>query len=321
MTPPRLAFVGTGPVAQALTSAWVARGGAVTAVLSRDAGRAASLAATCGALGSTDPADLGGADVVVVCVPDRAIPDVGRALASGISRFGAALMSTSTSAPGCESSVRPPVVLHTSGSLPGVELLALAPHCSLVVGSLHPLQSFPAQSPTRAPDVGDALTQRVAGVHWFHEGGGVSESRAMVTLWRGTFHALAPGGKSLYHAGAAVLSNHTVALFADATRLFEAAGVSPAESRPALAALLAGTAANLAQVGVPDALTGPVARGDVATVRRHVLALEGAAPDLLDAYRAMAGRAVVVALAKGSIDIRVAAAIREILAAPGEPVA
>jgi predicted short-subunit dehydrogenase-like oxidoreductase (DUF2520 family) len=152
---------------------------------------------------------------------------------------------------------------------------------------------------------------RVPGIHWFHEGEGRDEARSMVALWRGTCHALAPGGKALYHAGAAIVSNHAVALFADATRLLAAAGVPPDEARPALAALLAGTAANLAAVGVPAALTGPVARGDVVTVRSHVAALRAAAPDLLDAYRALARRAVVVAREKGTIDGAVAASLED----------
>jgi len=59
-----------------------------------------------------------------------------------------------------------------------------------------------------------------------------------------------------------------------------------------------------------------VARGDLATVRRHLEALGIAAPDLLDAYRAMARRVVVVALAKGSIDAPTATAVLGVLGAP-----
>ena len=113
-----------------------------------------------------------------------------------------------------------------------------------------------------------------------------------------------------------MLSNHAVALFADATRLFAAAGVAPEASRPALAQLLLGTASNLAAVGVPAALTGPVARGDVSTVLRHLVAIEASAPEMLEAYRAMARRAVVVALAKGTIDAAGAAELTRVLAEP-----
>jgi predicted short-subunit dehydrogenase-like oxidoreductase (DUF2520 family) len=291
MTAPRLAFVGTGAVATALASAWAAARGAVTAIVSREPSRAAALAASCGARPSADFADLRDADVVVVAVPDRAVAEVGRSIARALAASAA------------------PLVLHTSGALEGAELLRTAGAARFPAGSLHPLQSFPALS----SGGGAALAARVAGSHWFHEGEGAEPARAMVARWGGTFHALRPGGKPLYHAGAAILSNHAVALFADATRLFAAAGVAPSDARPALAALLAGTAANLAAVGVPDALTGPVARGDVATVGRHVAALRASAPEVLAAYREMARRALLVAREKGSIDDATASALEAAL--------
>ena len=289
---PRLGIVGSGPVARAIAGAHRAAGGGVACVISRDEARAAGLAAACGASrSSTDVQDLAGAGVVLVCVSDRALADVGARLAGA--RLGAI------------------PVLHTSGAFDGAELLVRAPGAALVVGSLHPLQSFPAG--LAGAEGVRALAARVPGVHWFHEGAGADDARGLVAAWGGAFHGLSPGGKALYHAAAAIVSNHTVALFADATRLFAAAGVPPEESRPALATLLEGTAANLRTVGVPAALTGPVARGDVATVRRHVAALSQAAPELLAAYRVLARRAIVVACEKGAVDAATAVALDEAL--------
>lgn len=293
---PRLAIVGTGAVARALGLSYRAAGGTVAVVISRDAGRAAALGASCGAPGSADAGAAGAADVVLVCVPDGAVPGVGARLAAALGDSG-------------------PVVLHTSGALPSSALRAASPGPGAPVlrtGSLHPLQSFPAGA--AGPEADRRLAASVAGIHWFHEGDGEVPARALVSAWDGRFHALTTGAKVLYHAGAAMVSNHAVALFADATRLLAAAGVAPGESRAALATLLEGTAANLRAVGVPDALTGPVARGDGGTVRRHVEALRLRAPELLDAYRAMARRAIVVALEKGTID---AAAARDLDAALG----
>jgi predicted short-subunit dehydrogenase-like oxidoreductase (DUF2520 family) len=284
---PRLAVVGTGPVGRALASAYAAGGGEVTVVVSRRAERAAEVARLCGARrGSADLADVRGAAVVLVCVPDRALAEVGARLAGAL--------------PGDA------VILHTSGAAPGAALSAAAGR----TGSLHPLQSF--------PDVADAalLAARVPGTHWFHEGEGADEAAAMTAVWRGTLHVLAPGGKALYHAGAAVLSNHAVALFDAALRLFEAAGVPRAEAHAPLAALLAGTSANVASAGVPAALTGPIARGDADTVRGHIDALRASAPELLESYLAMARRALVVARAKGSLDPAADAALERLLAPP-----
>jgi len=283
---PRLAFVGTGPVARALAAAYRAGGGGVVAIVSRSAARAAEAARRCGAeRGTADVADALDADVLVVAVPDRALGEVGARIAAAAKGRG-------------------PVVLHTSGGLAGSALGSAVPRA----GSLHPLQSF--------PDLTDdhALAARAAGAHWFHEGAGTDEAAAMVRVWKGTLHAIAPGGKALYHAGAAVLSNHTVALFDAALRLFAAAGVPPGEAHAPLAALLLGTAENVASAGVPAALTGPVARGDTATVRAHLDALRRTAPELVESYVAMARRALVVARAKGSLPDAAAAEIERLLA-------
>lgn len=286
---PRIAVVGTGPVGRALAAAYVAGGGEVCAVVSRRAERATEVARLVGAgTGSSDLAAALRADVVLVAVADRALPEFAARFAGLGIRPGALL-------------------LHTSGALAGD---VLAPS-GLRTGSLHPLQAF--------PDLADTglLAGRVAGAHWFHEGEGFGESTAMVGVWRGTLHRLAPGGKALYHAGAAMLSNHTVALFDAALVAFERAGVERGAAQAPLAALLAGTAANLASAGVPAALTGPIARGDVDTVRRHLDALRAAAPELVDGYVAMALRTLVVARAKGTIGEEAAAALEHLLV--GEP--
>lgn len=283
---PRLSFVGTGPVARALAAAYVAGGSRVLALVSRSAARAEETAARCGAeRGTADLAQALSADVVVVAVPDRVLTEVG-------ARIAAASASAL------------PLVLHTSGGLAGSALGRGVP----LAGSLHPLQSFPDLADDRA------LAARTAGAHWFHEGAGGGEAAEMVRVWRGTLHAIAPGGKALYHAGAAVLSNHAVALFDAAVRLFAAAGVPPAESHAPLAALLLGTAQNVASAGVPAALTGPIARGDAATVRAHLDALRRAAPELADSYTAMARRALVVAREKGSLPDGAADEIARLLA-------
>jgi predicted short-subunit dehydrogenase-like oxidoreductase (DUF2520 family) len=285
---PRIAVVGTGPVGRALATAYAAGGGAVAVVVSRSEARAADVARRCGAArGSGDLAAVRSADVVVLAVPDRALAETAARLRPLALPAGS-------------------LVLHTSGALAGSSVGAAASRA----GSLHPLQSF--------PDAGDErlLAARVAGTHWFHEGEGAAEAEAMVAVWRGTMHRIAPGGKALYHAGAAVLSNHAVALFDAALSLFEAAGVPRREAHAPLAALLTGTSANVSSAGVPAALTGPIARGDVETVRGHVAALRTAAPELVESYLAMARRTLVVARAKGSLDAAAAAAIAEVLGPP-----
>lgn len=276
--------VGTGAVARALVWATApstaGRRVREVRVVSRSIARARSLASAVGAVAAR-PADLGVCDVVLVAVPDGAIPSVGSALA----RAGVA-------AP----------VLHTSGALEGSALGG-----GVRSGSLHPLQSFP-----RSAD-GPTLAARLRGACVFHEGAGAAAARRLAGIWGSEFHSLGAGGKALYHAAAAMVSNHTVALFADALRLFEAAGVPSAAGPAALAPLLQGTADNIAALGPARALTGPVVRGDAAVVALHVARIAADAPELSEAYAAMARRALALAVERRDLGEREAAAVRRAL--------
>jgi len=101
-----------------------------------------------------------------------------------------------------------------------------------------------------------------------------------------------------YHAAAALVSNHAVALVDAGVELLTSIGLPRAQATTALAALLASTAANILRVGLPEALTGPIARGDVAVVARHVLALRPLA-EIAGLYRVTARRVSKVAAEKG----------------------
>jgi predicted short-subunit dehydrogenase-like oxidoreductase (DUF2520 family) len=290
VNPPSIAVIGPGSVGIAVARAYSDAGGVVRVVVSRDAGRAERWATACRAAGAaTDVAAAvtSGADVVLIAVPDRAVAAVGHALSA---------------APECSA-----VVLHTSGALAGA---ALGSRLS-DTGSLHPLQTLTAPPGDTDDHRAAGLAEAVRGAHWFHEGAGAEVARPIVATLGGYFHPLQAGAKALYHAGAAVLSNHTVALYAMALDLFDAAGVARDDAAGALDALLAGTASNLAGTGVPHALTGPVARGDIETVDAHLAALTASTPELRDAYAAMALRAVEIAVAKGSLDEAGAMALRQ----------
>ena len=98
--------------------------------------------------------------------------------------------------------------------------------------------------------------------------------------------------RAAYHAAAAIASNLLVALEESAAELLERIGVD--EARELLAPLVLRTAANWAERG-PAALTGPIARGDRATVQRHRVALAETAPELVRLYDALAMRAEAIA--------------------------
>jgi predicted short-subunit dehydrogenase-like oxidoreductase (DUF2520 family) len=106
---------------------------------------------------------------------------------------------------------------------------------------------------------------------------------------------LAPGAKAAYHAGAVMASNYAVVLADVAARLARQAGVGADEAVALYLPLMRGTVANLA-AGPAAALTGPVRRGDEATVRRHLAAL---GPEDRALYRALGLLALRIAREAG----------------------
>jgi predicted short-subunit dehydrogenase-like oxidoreductase (DUF2520 family) len=164
------------------------------------------------------------------------------------------------------------VVAHCSGSL-GLDVLAPAPRRA----SVHPLVSM-------ADATRGAAALRGA---WFAVAGDPIASEVVAAL-DGHAVEVPDDRRALYHAAAVIASNHLVALLGQVERLAAELDL-PLE---AFLALVRGTVDNVAAVGAADALTGPVARGDWATLRRHLAAL---APDERAAYVALASAAARLA--------------------------
>jgi len=165
------------------------------------------------------------------------------------------------------SSLEPgPWVAHVSGATP---LVALDPHERRF--SLHPLQTF-----TRARGA-----EQLDGA-WAAVTAETDEARALATELAKTLglrpFELADAARPLYHAGAALASNYLVTLQRAASRLFEQAGAPP----EALVPLMTRTIENGFE------LTGPIARGDWATVDAHLAAIGAEAPELEPLYRTLA---------------------------------
>lgn len=145
------------------------------------------------------------------------------------------------------------VVAHVAGSL-GLDVLA--PHAR--VGSVHPLVSLPDA---------ELGARRLRGA-WFATAGD-PEVAEVVRALDGRSVQVDDADRAAYHAAAAVAANHLVALLGQVERLARGVGV-PLEAYLDLAR---GALDNVAEVGPAAALTGPVARGDRATVARHLEAL------------------------------------------------
>jgi predicted short-subunit dehydrogenase-like oxidoreductase (DUF2520 family) len=106
---------------------------------------------------------------------------------------------------------------------------------------------------------------------------------------------------ALYHAGAVAVSNYFVALVDYGLKFYQALGAEKNEALKAVLPLIRGTLHNIETLGIPDALTGPIMRGDAQTVRDHLHAMQKRTPELLPLYREMARQTVSVARDRGSI--------------------
>jgi len=104
------------------------------------------------------------------------------------------------------------------------------------------------------------------------------------------------------HAAAVFACNYLVTLVKLATDLWQTFGIPREQAITALAPLLRGTINNIETTGIPRCLTGPIARGDAGTIRKHLAALEKAAPELLNSYRELGAKTIPIALAKGNIN-------------------
>ena len=161
------------------------------------------------------------------------------------------------------------VVAHLCGSL-GLDVLA--PH--ELRASLHPVMSLPDAA------IG---ARRLLDGGWFAVAGDPLV-RDVVTDLGGQVLEVHDADRAAYHAAAVIASNHLVALLGQAERVAATAGVPFA----ALMDLVHATVDNVAGLGPARALTGPAARGDDETLRRH---LEAIAPSERTAYEALAEQA------------------------------
>jgi predicted short-subunit dehydrogenase-like oxidoreductase (DUF2520 family) len=200
------------------------------------------------------------------------------------------------------------VVLHLSGSQ-GQEALGPLVTSRAALGSFHPLQTIvePEVAPAR-------LKGAWAAVEGMPRAVAAGEQLAR-DLGMRPFR-IATKSKPIYHAGAVFASNYLVVVEAVAQRLLRHAGLSDADAWAALKPLVEGTFENLSRHEPREALTGPVVRGDTATIARHLASL---AVDDAKLYRAL-GRAALELAQKQGMDRATAEKVAEALATDLPPV-
>jgi predicted short-subunit dehydrogenase-like oxidoreductase (DUF2520 family) len=226
----------------------------------RSLARAADAAGFRARLAAGDaPGDCRGA-AVLLCVPDDAIAEVAERIATD----------------------RAALVGHVSGATT-LDALGAAVERGAGAFSIHPLQTFPDdETPVEGTPAAIAGSSPDA----------LAYARSLAEALGMRPFEVPEERRAAYHAAAAIASNLLVALEESAAELLGRAGVD--QARQLLAPLVLRTAANWAEGG-PAALTGPIARGDGATVELHRAALDETAPELLPLYDALAARAEALA--------------------------
>jgi predicted short-subunit dehydrogenase-like oxidoreductase (DUF2520 family) len=182
------------------------------------------------------------------------------------------------------------VVVHCAGALDAEVLAPLRPACA-GVAQMHPMISF--ADPARPPSL--------VGGHAHVSGDREAERRARklcraIGMTPRTFAGL---DRVAYHASAGLVANGAAALAAAGAELLRVAGATPAAIPAMLGPLLRSVAENVERMGLPDALTGPVRRGDAAGVEKHLATLRAKAPRLVELYVACASAQLPLARALG----------------------
>jgi predicted short-subunit dehydrogenase-like oxidoreductase (DUF2520 family) len=196
-------------------------------------------------------------------------------------------------------------VVHCSGAH-SVDILESAKKLGAAVGSFHPLQTF--------ADVDQAM-QNLPGSTFALEAEEplLTTLKELTRLLNGNWVVLKPGDKVLYHAAAVFACNYLVTLVKLALDLWQNFGVSSKEATRALLPLLEGTINNIDNIGLPNCLTGPVARGDSGTIKRHLSALEARSPALLTTYKELGLQTIPIAVAKGKVNAQKAEEMKALL--------
>lgn len=299
---PTVAIIGAGRLGQALAIALQSAGYPIVALVARHSQKAEKAAALLSkqlvakpstsrevkvsALGAKQLAELPPTDLILITTPDDAIAETTRSLSS--------LLSGDRG-----------TVLHTSGALSS-EVLAPLAKKGFQTGSLHPLVSI------SEPVTGAAALH---GSFFCIEGTRKAKlvADAIVRALGGHGFSINPENKALYHAAAVTAAPHLTALVDVAVEMLSACGLSKSKAQQVFMPLLESTVNNLKTANPQQALTGTFARGDVATVRRHLAALSrNELAEALAVYKLLGLHSLELAK-KNGLDPKIAVLIQKLL--------
>lgn len=273
----KIGIIGTGVVGTAVGVVLKQKGYEITGAYDIKTESTNQLVERIGCTPHTSPQEVSrSADILFITTNDAAIGKVVDALADRRAFYGGQ------------------VVVHMSGAQSS-EVLDRAKAFGANVLSVHPLQSFANV---------DGAIKNLPGSVFSIEGDREAYDVAVgiVEALEGEYFFINREAKPLYHAGACVVSNYLVTLIDFGLKLLESTGIPRSAGIRALLPLIQGTVNNIENVGIPRALTGPIARGDLSTIIKHLDCLEQMAPELMKLYSWLGFYTAQIAAEKGTID-------------------
>jgi predicted short-subunit dehydrogenase-like oxidoreductase (DUF2520 family) len=196
-------------------------------------------------------------------------------------------------------------VMHMSGA-GGLNLLETAHAVGANVACIHPLQSF--------ADVEGAIKNIPGSTFGITTVDEIKEwSVQIVRDLGGIPFFVSDTDKPLYHVAACIASNYLTTLIHKVEEIYQLLGLNREDSIRAIWPLVKGTMKNIEEKGTVHALTGPVARGDIGTINKHIQALRNRLPALLPAYSILGLLTTEIGLKKKTLSPHNAERIKELL--------
>ena len=285
----KIAFIGAGQAATTLTLTLKSHGFIISAISSLSGTSAIDLARLTGAsvAESNNVRAVKNADVVFIAVPDDSISKVADELVMEGEEYKGMIFA------------------HLSG-VHSSDVLAPLRDAGASVMSFHPAQSFAGKGHSA-----NALRNIVIGMEGDTEALAYGEKVAHIIGAKTVI--LSPEYKILYHVANVAASNYFIALMWETVSMLEKTGIRRSDAMDIILPLVQSTFDNLKEAGIPGALTGPISRGDISTVKIHIEALKRSMPEGLALYCELGKRAVKIAVQKGTINEETAKKIEKIL--------
>lgn len=269
----KIGIIGAGIVGSALAVQLREKGYEIASVASRrriSADHLATMVEGCQSVNTVqEVADL--SDMVFITTPDDVIPVVAGSVKWHKGQY----------------------VVHCSGA-DSVDILDAPAKMAATVGVFHPLQTFASVS---------YAIQNIPGSTFGIEAEEplLGILKQMAEKLEGRWVRIKSEDKVLYHAAAVIACNYFYTIEKLATDLWQVFGVQQSEAINALMPLIRGSINNLHNIGLPHCLTGPIARGDTGTIKKHIKALEASTPQLLSTYKELGLQTIPIAIAKGRL--------------------